>query len=132
MLVDGDWSMDGGHWPIVDSRRRSFQRRGERSMPVAEFPVIRPPIEFTTERLRLRQWRPEDRAPFAALNADPRVMEFFPAPLQREASDAVVARWQARMDERGWGLWATEIRESGEFIGFVGLQEPAVQLPFSP
>ena len=38
-------------------------------------------LEFQTERLRLRQWRDSDLEPFAALNADPKVMEFFPEPL---------------------------------------------------
>lgn len=46
-------------------------------------------IEFNTDRLRLRQWRAADREPFAALNADQKVMEFFPAPLDRAASDAM-------------------------------------------
>jgi RimJ/RimL family protein N-acetyltransferase len=89
-------------------------------------------MEFETPRLLLRQWRQSDREPFAALNADPRVMEFFPSTIQRDASDAAVARWQTQIAERGWGLWAAEIRASGIFIGFVGLQVPAARLPFSP
>lgn len=89
-------------------------------------------IEFETERLYLRQWRDSDREPFAALNADPKVMEFFPAPLDRAASDSAVDRWQLQIAERGWGLWAAEIRETNEFIGFVGLQIPTPALPFSP
>jgi RimJ/RimL family protein N-acetyltransferase len=89
-------------------------------------------IEVETERLRLRQWLPADREPFAALNADPRVMAFFPAQFDRAESDAVADRLQARIAEVGWGLWAAEIRESGEFIGFVGLHVPGEQLPFFP
>lgn len=54
------------------------------------------PITFETERLRLRQWRPSDRKPFAALNADPRVMACFPAPLDRAASDAMADRCAVR------------------------------------
>lgn len=42
-------------------------------------------IEIETKRLRLRQWIGADRAPFAALNADRRVMEFFPSPLEAGA-----------------------------------------------
>ena len=91
-----------------------------------------PPIEFTTERLLLRQWRESDREPFSALNADPRVMEFFPSTLDRAASDAMVDRCRTAIAGRGWGLWAAELRGSGEFIGFVGLQIPAAPLPFSP
>ncbi len=90
------------------------------------------PIEVCTERLNLRQWRTADREPFAQLNADPRVMEFFPNPLDRAASDALADRIEANIRDRGWGFWATEIRETQEFIGFVGLNIPIVELPFSP
>ncbi|SCK45858.1 Protein N-acetyltransferase, RimJ/RimL family [Variovorax sp. HW608] len=89
-------------------------------------------IEFDTERLRLRQWRDSDREAFAALNADPRVMEFFAAPLTRAESDALVDRIAAGIDERGWGLWAVQERESGAFVGFVGLSVPRPDLPCSP
>lgn len=89
-------------------------------------------IEFETERLFLRQWKPADRAPFAALNADPRVMEFFPALLTRAESDAMADRCESLIDKRGWGFWAAELKGSHEFIGFVGLHIPSAQLPFSP
>jgi len=78
--------------------------------------------ELRTERLVLRQWRDEDRAPFAALNADPIVMEHFPSTMTREASDAFVDFNMAAIADRGWGLWAVEAE--GEFVGFVGLNEP--------
>ena len=89
-------------------------------------------IEFETPRLRLRQWRAADREPFAALNADPEVMEFFPATLDRAASDRAIDNWQAQIAERSWGLWAAEIRDTGQFIGFVGLTIPRYALPFCP
>jgi RimJ/RimL family protein N-acetyltransferase len=89
-------------------------------------------IEFKTDRLFLRQWRQEDRAPFARLNADPEVMAWFPDLLDRQASDALMDRCQALIEERGWGFWAVEIRGSGEFLGFVGLHVPVQALPFSP
>ena len=89
-------------------------------------------IEFETERLRLRQWCAADREPFAALNADPKVMEFYPAPLSRAESDAMANRCQALIAERGWGFWAVETKNTHEFIGFVGLHVPASELPFSP
>jgi len=91
-----------------------------------------PPIEFETPRLRLRQWRAADFPAFAALNADPQVMEFFPRLLDRPASDAMAARCEALIAERGWGFWAAEHRASGDFIGFVGLHEPAAELPCAP
>jgi RimJ/RimL family protein N-acetyltransferase len=89
-------------------------------------------IEIETERLYLRQWRPEDRAPFAALNADPKVTKFLPSTPDRAASDAMADRLQSLIAERGWGLWAVETKQGGSFIGFVGLHVPAPGLPFSP
>lgn len=89
-------------------------------------------IEFETSRLVLRQWKPADRAPFAALNADPRVMAYFPARLARAESDAMATRCESLIRERGWGFWAAELKASGAFIGFVGLNSPAADLPFAP
>jgi RimJ/RimL family protein N-acetyltransferase len=89
-------------------------------------------IESATERLILRRWCRADREPFAQLNADLRVMEFMPRCLDRAESDALVDRIEAKMSDRGWGWWAVEIRSTQEFIGFVGLNIPAVELPFSP
>jgi RimJ/RimL family protein N-acetyltransferase len=89
-------------------------------------------IELETERLRLRQWIESDREPFARLNADPRVMEFFPNILDRAASDAMIDRIQTKIAERGWGFWAVESKQDKQFIGFVGLQILTANLPFSP
>ncbi|MEM8639861.1 MAG: GNAT family N-acetyltransferase [Cyanobacteria bacterium P01_G01_bin.54] len=88
-------------------------------------------IEPTTPRLRLRQWQERDRAPFAQLNADPQVMEFFPHRLDRAASDAMVDRLAALIQQQGWGLWAMECLADQEFIGFVGLNTPSVALPIA-
>ena len=88
------------------------------------------PIE--TDRLVLRRWRDDDLEPFAALNADPEVMEFFPAPLTRVESDAFVARIDAGLAARGFGLWALELRSTGAFIGFTGLSVPGFDAPFTP
>lgn len=89
-------------------------------------------IQLETSRLRLRLWRDEDFAPFAALNADPQVMAHFPATLDRAESDVLAARCQSLIEAQGWGFWATEIKASGDFIGFVGLHRPIAELPFSP
>lgn len=89
-------------------------------------------IQLETSRLRLRPWRDEDFAPFAALNADPQVMAHFPATLDRVESDVLAARCQSLIEAQGWGFWATEIKASGDFIGFVGLHRPIAELPFSP
>ena len=91
-----------------------------------------PAIEFDTQRLRLRQWRRADHAPLADLNADPKVMEYFPATQDRKASEAAAENWHSQLAERGWGLWAVERRDTSEFIGFVGLQTSTGPLPFLP
>jgi RimJ/RimL family protein N-acetyltransferase len=74
-----------------------------------------------TERLLLRRWRESDRAPFAGLNGDPETLAYFPATLSRAESDALVDRIEARFAAHGYGLWALEVRSTGEFIGFTGL-----------
>jgi len=84
--------------------------------------------ELRTERLLMRQWREEDRAAFAALNADPVVMEHFQGTMSREASDAFVDKIEAHWLESDWGLWAIEVPEVAPFIGYVGLW-PADYLP---
>jgi RimJ/RimL family protein N-acetyltransferase len=88
--------------------------------------------ELHTPRLLMRRWRTEDRAPFAALNADPVVMEHFPSPLTAAESDALVDLIEAGLDERGWGLWAVEVQDSHAFIGFVGLNPATFDAPFTP
>ena len=85
-----------------------------------------------TDRLLLRPWRPADRQPFAQMNADPDVMEFFVAPLTREESDAFVDRIERGFAEHGFGLWAVEEISTGEFIGFAGLLHQTFEAPFTP
>ncbi|MBJ2156977.1 GNAT family N-acetyltransferase [Variovorax sp. IB41] len=91
-----------------------------------------PIIEFDTARLRLRQWRESDGAPFAAMAADPQVMEFLLPLATRADSDALIERVRTRIAENGWGFWAVEHKGTGEFIGFTGLNVPVATLPFSP
>jgi RimJ/RimL family protein N-acetyltransferase len=85
-----------------------------------------------TERLWLRQWRDEDWAPFAVLNADPDVMRYFPSTLDEHESNAFAYRQAALLEVRGWGLWAVEVLATGEFVGFVGLNQPSWQAAFTP
>ena len=85
-----------------------------------------------TARLVLRRWRSEDRAPFAAMNADQRVMEHFPEPLSREESDRLAARIEGHFEEHGFGPWAVEIPGVTPFAGFCGLSVPQFHARFTP
>lgn len=90
------------------------------------------PRELRTDRLLLRRWRPEDRAPFARLNADPRVVEFLPGALSREASDALADRIETHFERHGFGLWAVEVPGVAPFAGFIGLVRATFEAPFTP
>jgi RimJ/RimL family protein N-acetyltransferase len=81
--------------------------------------------ELRTERLLLRQWRNDDREPYAELNGDPETMRYFPTTFTREESDAMVDWASGLIDERGWGLWAVEVTGVAPFVGFVGLNIPS-------
>jgi RimJ/RimL family protein N-acetyltransferase len=81
-------------------------------------------------RVTLRQWRDDDCAEFALLNADPVAMEHFIAPLTRAESDAMVERIRTSIEERGWGFWCLEI--DGKCAGFTGLSVPNIDAPFMP
>jgi RimJ/RimL family protein N-acetyltransferase len=94
--------------------------------PGSSFPSLR------TDRLLLRPWRPDDRQPFARMNADTDVMEFFVAPLTREQSDAFVDRIEAGFAEHGFGVWAVEELRTGAFVGFAGLLHQTFEAPFTP
>ncbi len=90
------------------------------------------PHELRTERLYLRRWRASDRLPFAQMNGDPRVMEFFPGPLSQQESDAVADRIEAHFELRGFGMWAVEIPGVVPFAGFIGLSIPRFEAHFTP
>jgi RimJ/RimL family protein N-acetyltransferase len=89
-------------------------------------------MELRTERLLLRHWRPADRDGFAAMNADPRVMEHFPALLSREESDARVERIETHFQQHGFGLWAVEVPGFVPFAGFIGVNVPPFEAHFTP
>lgn len=84
-----------------------------------------------SDRLILRRWKPEDRAPFAALNASPTVTEFLPR-LSRAESDAMIDRIEAHFDGRGFGFFALERKDNGAFIGMAGLAVPRFEEHFMP
>ncbi len=79
---------------------------------------------LTTDRLVLRSWRDADLEPFAAMGQDREVMAYFPSLASREQAEAMVARIRAHEEREGFGLWAVELRATGEFLGFCGLHRP--------
>src|SRR5579871_6768037 len=85
-----------------------------------------------TERLTLRGWREEDREPFARMNADPRVMEFMPAPISRPESDLLADKIQKHIETHGFGMFAAELRTSETFLGYVGLAKCSFEAAFTP
>ncbi len=85
-----------------------------------------------TERLVLRGWRDEDLAPFADLNADPRVMRHFPSVVSRAHSDRFASRIADHFAQHGFGLWAVEIKGVASFAGFIGLAIPQFEAHFTP
>jgi len=103
---------------------------GSRHSAAGRTGPLQPP-QLTTARLRLRPWRAEDREPFAAINADPAVMEHFPSTLARRESDALAEHIDGELRRNGHGLWAVEIPRQACFIGVVGLQQTDAELPFA-
>jgi ribosomal-protein-alanine N-acetyltransferase len=94
--------------------------------------TARPWPSLTTPRLELRRWREDDLDAFAAINADPAVMEHFPGTLSRGQSDELVEKIEGGFEANGFGLWALEVRATGEFIGFTGLAVPGFEAQFTP
>lgn len=89
-------------------------------------------IYIETERLLLRDWKETDKPKFALINGNPHVMRYFPGCLTSEESDRFVARIVAELEVCGHGLFAVEIKDTGEFIGYVGLHAFEFEAPFSP
>ncbi|MDP6282756.1 MAG: GNAT family N-acetyltransferase [Acidimicrobiales bacterium] len=93
--------------------------------------------ELRSSRLLLRHWRPEDRRPFASMNADPQVMEYEPPTLSTDQSDLLAETIQLGLEARDYGLWAVQIcddvhGDESPFIGFVGLSVPIWDTAFTP
>lgn len=88
--------------------------------------------QFETERLGFRQWKEEDKIPFAKMNANTKVMKYFPNILSREQSDEFVDKITNHFIEHGYGLWAVEIKITQEFIGFIGFYNATFESYFTP
>jgi RimJ/RimL family protein N-acetyltransferase len=89
-------------------------------------------FQLETPRLTLRRWQESDRAPFAAMNADPGVMRYFAAPYTRAESDEAIDRYLAAFNRVGYSFFAATLRSTGEFVGTIGLQIMRVVVPNLP
>ena len=87
------------------------------------------PLQLETPRLLLCRWQETDRAPFAQMNADPVVMQYFAAPMTREQSDKAIDRYLDAFDREGFSFFAAHQRDTGDFIGTIGLQTMRDQVP---
>lgn len=88
--------------------------------------------ELLTERLRLRPIEPRDRDPFVAMSADPDVMHFFASPFAPEKSDEHLARYRAQFLRDGFGFLTLEHRQTGQYLGLVGMQPMIIAVPNLP
>ena len=90
------------------------------------------PIILESSRLILRPWQNSDLAPFAEMNANAQVMQYFPKLLNQHESDALAEKFQHLIKVKGWGFWALELKQTGQFIGFSGLHAQPDLFEFSP
>ena len=89
-------------------------------------------ILLETKRLILRQWEESDKRPFFEMNSDPDVMKYFPSPLSRKESDKFFEKLLLLIEKQGFGLYPTVLKETGHFIGFIGLNEATFKASFTP
>lgn len=87
---------------------------------------------FTSKRLIFRSWNDSDRVEFREMNADPEVLEFLHPPLTPEQSDGFVDIIEDELHRKGWGLWAVEAIDGGNFVGFIGFHEALFKASFTP
>ena len=87
---------------------------------------------FTSERLGFRNWNKNDLTEFAKLNADLEVMEYFPNPLTTKETSDFIDRLQKHYEKHGYNYFATEVKETGELIGFIGLAYQEYETKFTP
>jgi RimJ/RimL family protein N-acetyltransferase len=81
---------------------------------------------ITTSRLVLRRWQESDVAVMAAVNADPEVMRWIGDGSVRtlQQTRASIEAWEQQWQRDGFGLFALELRATGELAGFTGLSIP--------
>jgi RimJ/RimL family protein N-acetyltransferase len=120
--------------PLHATIARSMQAcaQGQRSLDENCGPDFVMAEILETPRLLLRPWRDSDVAAWAAMNADPRVMEYFPSTYDRERSETTAARLRERLDRDGYGWWIVEMKHGPSFAGVVALQDVPFDAHFTP
>jgi RimJ/RimL family protein N-acetyltransferase len=89
-------------------------------------------VALRTPRLLLREWRDEDREPFAAMCADPKVMRYYPPKPDRTASDGWISGMQTHLVQHGFAYWAVELPGEASLIGAIGMTRVRSPMPFAP
>ncbi|MBW8348825.1 GNAT family N-acetyltransferase [Bacillus sp. IITD106] len=89
-------------------------------------------IYVETLRLQLSDWKETDLEPFSRLNADEQVMMYFPKPLSKEETNVFHQSILSELKECGFGLYAVEVKENKEFIGFIGFHKATFKADFTP
>lgn len=87
---------------------------------------------FESERLLFRDWKESDLEMFQKLNRDPLVMRYFPKTLTEAETALFYKRIREEFKRLGLGLYAVEVKESGQFIGYIGFHEASFPSPFTP
>ncbi|QEC44108.1 GNAT family N-acetyltransferase [Pseudobacter ginsenosidimutans] len=87
---------------------------------------------FQSARLGFRNWRDTDIPPFAAMNADPVVMEFFPSTRTFEETVVLVEKFRQHFEQHGYCFFAVDRVDTGQFIGFIGLNNVNFSATFTP
>lgn len=89
--------------------------------------------ELYTTRLKLRNWHEEDLPPWIAMNSDPITLRYFERTDTKEESEASFERIKSDLALHEFGLWAVEEKETGNFMGFIGLSEKYIEgVSFTP
>lgn len=99
---------------------------------VVRYAIDMASLVFQTPRLLLRAWQETDREPFAAMNADPLVLRYYPSTLRAQETDALLERNRVHFERHGFGLWAAAVKATDEFAGYIGLAVPSFESHFTP
>ncbi|KTC64957.1 acetyltransferase (plasmid) [Legionella adelaidensis] len=85
-----------------------------------------------TSRLILRPWQQSDVEPYFLINQDTRVIEFLPGSISKEQINDFMQYQNQQLKNRGYMLWAAELPDTRELIGFIGLNYFDKPAHFSP